>query len=98
LQDGTIASNRKSPADVLIVLPSEERRADALRTAQSLRRRGIKVETYHAAQKIGRQLSYAEKKGIPFVWFPPFDEGGVHEVKNMAAGTQAQADLETWAP
>jgi len=98
LADGKIAATRKSPADLLIVLPSEERRETMLVTAQALRKRGFKVETYHAPQKIGKQMSYAEKKGIQYVWFPPFDEGGDHEVKDMASGTQTKADVETWNP
>jgi histidyl-tRNA synthetase len=98
LQDKAITATRRSPADLLIVLPSEERREAMLVTAQALRRRGFKVETYHAPQKIGKQMSYAEKKGIPFVWFPPFDEGGQHEVKDMTSGAQSQADVETWKP
>lgn len=98
LQDKAIVANRRSPADVLIVLPSDERREVMLGTAQVLRKRGFKVETYHAPQKIGKQMSYAEKKGIPFVWFPPFDEGGGHEVKDMTTGTQTAADAATWTP
>jgi histidyl-tRNA synthetase len=69
-----------------------------LRTAQALRRRGFKVETYHAPQKIGKQLGYAEKKGIPFVWFPPFEDGRPHEVKDMTTGAQTAVEIETWAP
>ncbi len=98
LADKAIDATRKSPADLLIVLPSEERRETMLVTAQALRRRGFKVETYHAPQKIGKQMSYAEKKGIPYVWFPPFDEGGDHEVKDMASGNQTKADVATWNP
>jgi histidyl-tRNA synthetase len=98
LADKAIDTTRKSPADVLIVLPSEERREDMLVTAQALRRRGFKVETYHAPQKIGKQMSYAEKKGIPFVWFPPFDGSGDHEVKDMETGTQTKADVGSWTP
>ena len=45
LNDGAIKAERKSPADVLVVLPSAERRGLALSTAQTLRRRGLKVET-----------------------------------------------------
>jgi histidyl-tRNA synthetase len=96
LADKAITTTRRSPADLLIVLPSEERRETMLVTAQALRRRGFKVETYHAPQKVGKQMSYAEKKGIPFVWFPPFDDAGSHEVKDMASGTQSKADIETW--
>jgi histidyl-tRNA synthetase len=98
LADKAIAATRRSPADLLIVLPSEERREAMLVTAQALRKRGFKVETYHAPQKLAKQMSYAEKKGIPFVWFPPFDEAGSHEVKDMTNGTQTKADIESWKP
>jgi histidyl-tRNA synthetase len=98
LQDKAITANKRSPADVLIVLPSDERREMTLGTAQVLRKRGFKVETYHAPQKIGKQMSYAEKKGIPFVWFPPFDDAGKHEVKDMTTGAQTEVDAATWTP
>lgn len=98
LQDDKIQSERRSPADLLVILPSAERRADALAVAGMLRGRGFKVETYHAPQKLARQLSYAEKKGIPFVWFPPFEEGNPHEIKDMKAGAQTEADPATWRP
>jgi len=98
LQDKAIAANRRSPADVMMVLPSDAQREVMLGTAQVLRKRGFKVETYHAPQKIGKQIAYAEKKGIPFVWFPPFDDAGKHEVKDMTNGTQSEADATTWTP
>jgi len=98
LQDKKIGAARKSPADVLMILPSEDRREHMLATAQTLRSRAIKVETYHAPQKIGRQIAYAEKKGIPFVWFPPFEDGQAHEVKDMASGSQGPADALSWMP
>lgn len=91
-----LGANRVSPADVMIALPSEDKRELVAETAQKLRARGIKVEQYHNPQKIGKQMSYAEKKGIPFVWFPPFDDDGVHEVKNMDTKDQAEADPDTW--
>ncbi len=84
------------PADILMVLPAEERRAVAAETARALRARGYNVELYHAPQKLKKQLSYAERKGIPFVWFPPFEDGQSHEVKNMETGKQTPADPEAW--
>ena len=87
----------KSPADILVVLPNEEQRIIAAHTARTLRMRDYKVELYHAPQKLKKQLSYAEKKGIPFIWFPPFEEGAAHEVKNMNTGTQETADPNCWA-
>ncbi len=98
LQDKKIAATRKSPADALVALLNEDQRERALTTAQALRARGIKVETYHAPQKLAKQMSYAEKKGIPFVWFPPFEADGAHEVKNMESGVQGPADPQSWKP
>jgi histidyl-tRNA synthetase len=63
-----------------------------------LRSRGIKVEMYHAPQKLSRQMSYAERKTIPYVWFPPQEPGAPHEVKDMANGSQAVADVGSWLP
>lgn len=94
--NGHIKYGKKSPADILVAFPSEERGTEAKETARILRSRGFKVEMYHAPQKVKKQLSYAEKKGIPFVWFPPFDEGGAHEVKNMETGTQSEANPNDW--
>ncbi len=98
LQDKKITATRKSPADVLVALLNEDQREKALTTAQALRARGIKAETYHAPQKLAKQMSYAEKKGIPFVWFPPFEADGAHEVKNMESGVQQKADIQNWKP
>ncbi len=93
---GHIKPGRKSPSQVLVVLPSEERRADAAKTAETLRNRGFNVELYHAPQKTGKQIDYALKKGIPFVWFPPFDDAGEHAVKNLETGVQEAADPASW--
>lgn len=95
-QSGRIQAGPKSPADVLVVIPSKETQGDAAETARRLRSRGNKVELYHAAQKIGKQLSYAEKKGIPYVWFPPFEDGQPHEVKSMESGEQNEANPDEW--
>ncbi len=97
--DGAFKDGAKSPTDVLVVIPSEERRADALATARQLRARGLKVETYHDPKaKIGNQIRYASRKLIPNVWFPPFDDAKPHEVKNMISGEQAVADPTSWLP
>ena len=97
-QLGNIQPSAKSPAHVLMVLPSEDKRKLASDTARAIRSRGYNVELYHAPQKIKKQMAYAEKKGIPFVWFPPFEDGGVHEVKCMETGTQTGADPDSWTP
>jgi histidyl-tRNA synthetase len=98
LAEKKLPTARKSPADVLVVLPSEERRTAAGDAARALRARGLKVEMFHAPAKLKRQLAYAERKGIPFVWFPPFEDGLGHEVKNMETGAQSAADPAVWRP
>lgn len=87
----------KSPAHIMMVLPSEDKRALAHETARTLRNRGYNVEVYHAPQKIGKQMEYASKKLIPYVWFPPFEDGKLHEVKNMTTGEQFTADPDNWS-
>lgn len=95
---GQIMAGPKAPTHILVVLPEESRRAEATATAHTLRGRGLNVELYHSDTKIKKQIAYAEKKGIPFVWFPPFKDGQPHEVKNMGTGEQAQADPKSWKP
>ncbi|OAA24776.1 histidyl-tRNA synthetase, partial [Frankia sp. EI5c] len=96
--DGAIGGGPASPAQVLMVIPSDERRPDALATARLLRGRGLNVETYHQADKLAKQIRYASRKGIPHVWFPPFGDDRPHEVKNMATGDQGPADPAVWVP
>ncbi|MCL4677524.1 MAG: histidine--tRNA ligase [Alphaproteobacteria bacterium] len=95
-QENKLPVSRVSPADIMVVMPSEERRSLTMQTAQKLRAQGYKVETFHNPTKLARQLAYAEKKGIPYVWFPPFEDGKDHEIKNMQTGTQSKADPDKW--
>ncbi len=94
---GRIPAAAKCPTDVLVVLPNEERRLIAAQTARRLRERGFNVELFHSPGKIGTQTRYASRKGIPFVWFPPFEDGQQHEVKNMSTHVQTPADIDTWS-
>ena len=98
LDKGLIKAGKRSPTDILVVLPEESRRAVAAATAHQLRQRGFNVELYHRDAKVKNQLAYAEKKGVSYVWFPPFKDGQPHEVKNMQTGEQTGADAATWQP
>jgi len=93
---GHIKPGPKTPTQILVVLPSEERRVQSAATASTLRKRGFNVELYHAPQNVKKQMEYANKKGIPFVWFPPFDDAGKHEIKDMNTGAQSAGDPATW--
>jgi histidyl-tRNA synthetase len=64
--------------------------------AAALRARGVPVEVAPTAAKYGKQIRYADRRGIPFVWFPQ-DDGG-HEVRDIRSGEQTAADPATWEP
>ncbi|MFV2198692.1 histidine--tRNA ligase [Nocardiopsis sp. LOL_012] len=96
--EGRIAPGRACPTDVVVVVPGAEQRAEALRTGALLRERGFNTEVFHSAAKVGKQIQYASKKGVPFVWFPPFGADGGHEVKDLESGEQGPADPSTWTP
>jgi len=86
--------SRKVPTCVLVALPDEERRPDCDRIAAMLRSRGIATEVAPAAARFGKQIRFAERRGIPFVWFP----GEPDTVKDIRSGEQIEADAATWEP
>ncbi len=97
-QRGVLTASRAVPSAVLVALPTEDDRSRCDRVAQALRRRGIAAEVAAAPQKYGKQIRYAERRGIPFVWFPPADDGQPHEVKDIRSGDQVAADPAAWTP
>lgn len=92
-----LAASRPTPTCVLIALPSEEDRPGAMRTAAALRSRQIAVEVSPSAAKFGKQIRYAERRGIPYVWFPGVDGTG-DTVKDIRSGVQSDADPASWLP
>jgi histidyl-tRNA synthetase len=98
LAEGLLPAGPSCPTDVLVVVPGDDRRPVAVATAAELRARGLNTELYHQADKVGKQIRYASRKGIPYVWFPPFEDGRPHEVKDLATGAQAETDPATWRP
>ena len=97
-QRGILTTDRSVPSAVLVALPHEESRGVSDAVAQRLRARRIPTEVAATPQKFGKQIRYAERRGIPFVWFPPVDSEAAHEVKDIRTGEQQAADPETWAP
>ncbi len=97
IADGTLAGSRPVPSAVLVALADEESRTGSEQVATALRARGIACEVAASAQRFGKQIRYAERRGIPYVWFPGADPGA-HEVKDIRSGEQAAADPATWSP
>jgi histidyl-tRNA synthetase len=92
-----LSASRSVPSAVLVALSDEPSRPDSDAVAQRLRGRGIPTEVAPAPQKFGKQIRYAERRGIPFVWFPGRD-GGPDQVKDIRSGDQVDADPDSWAP
>jgi histidyl-tRNA synthetase len=95
-QRGLLTGSRPVPSAVLVALASQDARPACDEVAQALRQRGIPTEIAATAARFGKQIRYAERRGIPFVWFP--GEHGAHEVKDIRTGAQVGADPATWRP
>lgn len=89
-----LTSSRPVPSAVLVAVTDEATRADSDALAQRLRRRGIPTEVSSAAQKFGKQIRTAERRGIPYVLFP----GEPPSVKDIRTGDQVDVDPDTWTP
>lgn len=90
---GALAASRQVPTCVLVAVPNEDGRPDCERIAAALRARGIATEVAPSAQKYGKQIRFAERRGIPFVWFT---EAG--QVRDIRSGEQTDADPASWVP
>jgi len=94
---GALRPSRPTPTCVLVALPTEADRPASAATARALRGRGIAAEVAPEPVKFGKQIRYAERRGIPYVWFPGRD-GGPDEVKDIRSGAQVPADAAAWQP
>ncbi|GAA5226865.1 histidine--tRNA ligase [Paeniglutamicibacter antarcticus] len=96
LAEETATAARTVPSAVLVTLADDGSWNEAQDVAGALRSRGIACEVAAKAEKFGKQIKYADKRGIPFVWFTT--QEGEHEVKDIRSGEQAAADPATWMP
>ena len=91
-----LTATRSVPSAVLVALVDEQSRPHSDAVAQRLRARGIAAEVASSPQKFGKQIRTAERRGIPFVWFPGTD--GSDQVKDIRSGDQSDADPDSWTP
>jgi histidyl-tRNA synthetase len=92
-------ASRSVPTAVYIALTHDDDWSAAQDTARALRFRGIPTEVAVSAEKFGKQIKYADRRGIPFVWFTRTEDGQtVHEVKDIRSGEQVTADPQSWMP
>ncbi|MET8065224.1 histidine--tRNA ligase [Micromonospora sp. NPDC005313] len=92
---GALSVSRSVPTCVLVAVTAEEDRSASDAVAAALRSRGVPTEVSPSAAKFGKQIRYAERRGIPYVWFPGADGD---EVKDIRSGEQVPAAAGEWTP
>jgi histidyl-tRNA synthetase len=102
LSAGLVTATRAVPTAVLVAVLDEESRDRSDAVAAALRARGVPADVAPTAAKFGKQIRYADRRGIPFVWFlgTPAEDGaaGPDQVKDIRSGEQVDADAATWEP
>ena len=96
LAEELVSAARSVPSVVYVTLADDESWHQAQDVAAALRGRGIACEVASSAEKFGKQIKFADRRGIPFVWFT--QEDGTHEVKDIRSGEQTTADPRSWTP
>lgn len=93
----SLSASRSTSSCVLVALADETDRAQGMAVAAALRGRGIPCEVSPEAARFGKQIMFAQRRGIPFVWFPA--SGGSNDsVKDIRSGAQTVADASSWLP
>jgi histidyl-tRNA synthetase len=90
---GAVTASRSVPTAVLVAVDDEQSRRVSDAIATTLRSRGIPTEVAPSAAKFGKQIRHADRRGIPWVWFP-----GDSTVKDLRTGEQVAADPAAWTP
>lgn len=90
------SASRAVPTAVLVAINTDDSWSAAQDIAAQLRGRGIATEVAAKAEKFGKQIKFADRRGIPFVWFT--DDDGKHQVKDIRSGEQVDADPASWTP
>ncbi len=97
-----LTASRSVPSAVLVALPDEAYRPASEQIAQRLRARGVPCEVAPSPQKYGKQIRFAERRGIPFVWFPvttgPDGTEQADSVRDIRTGAQLPVDPDSWLP
>ena len=86
----------ENPVQALLLNFGEKEELYALSALQQLRAAGITAEIFPDKAKIGKQMTFANNRGIPFVIMAGENEmnDGVFAFKNMATGEQENLTVE----
>jgi histidyl-tRNA synthetase len=87
---------RVVPAEVLVTTFSAEERDAAMKIAMALRKSGIAAEWYPSAERLPKQLKYADSLGIPLAVIAGPDEirDGKATLKDLTARDQVTVGMD----
>ncbi len=90
-----LVPNLTTAGQVLVTVFSENERAYSQRIAKVLREKQVGADLYPTADKLEKQLKYADKNAIPFVVIAGSEEQGKNTVmlKNMRTKEQKEISL-----
>jgi histidyl-tRNA synthetase len=92
-----VETTRKTPTQALVTVLSESDRVLSNEVAQALRDAGLPTEVFYRSPKLGKQIDYADAKGIRYVIFADPATREV-QVKDLATKEQVAIPcLATWA-
>ena len=82
--------------EVLITVMDKSRITDYLQLLKQVREAGINSEVFVGSGSIGKQLQYADRRGIPLAVIAGSDEfdNGEYQVKDLELGRRLAADIE----
>jgi histidyl-tRNA synthetase len=91
-----LTASRSVPSAVLVAVVDDDSRGTSNAVAAAHRAPDNACEVAPSPAKFGKQIRYAERRGIPYVWFAQQD--GTHQVKDIRSGQQVDADPAAWTP
>lgn len=96
LHDLGLLKEAKTTTEVMLANFDANDQPAYLRIATVLRRAGLATEVHYDGKKLGKQISFADKQGIPYVVLAGPDElqEGVATVKDMESGDQQTVKLD----
>lgn len=96
VKKGLCDQSRLSPTELLVTVYNEEQRSKANAVAQEARNCGMNVEVFLSSPKLGKQIEYADSKGIPFVAFIDENTRAI-KVKEMSTKNETTVEnIREW--
>lgn len=95
--NGLVAANKRSPSEVLVAVYSEGDRVACNKLADRFRAAGKNTEVFFKSPKLGKQIEYAEAKGMRYVVFYDASTQEI-QIKDLVTKEQLKIEsVEKWA-